>query len=81
MKPSEEVHAEDLCHRHIDLLIAFDHRFPSSGVKAFIQGELRQVYATSHSVVINLAAPDREPTDVEEFELEPGAPVAISGKS
>lgn len=69
--------AADLCHESIGLIVTFDYRYKPSGVKGLITGELRQVYAVSGEVTVNLCAPDQEFSDLEEFTLPPEESVSL----
>lgn len=67
--------AEELHGGHIGTVIAFDWAFFSSGVRATVIGELRQINHVSGQTIVNLTDPNGHSADLTEFELHPDAEI------
>lgn len=63
---------------YIGTVISFDWTFPAGRTPARVTGELRQVYHTAHSTVLNLcSAAEDAAGEMDEFLLLPGQTVTI----
>ncbi|AEV52256.1 hypothetical protein [Nocardia phage NBR1] len=69
--------ADTLHGGHIGSAIRFHWLFPSSGVKATVEGELRQVYHTSGDTVLHLTSATSDTADLTEFVLVPSDAVLV----
>lgn len=63
---------------YIGTVISFDWTFPTGRTSARVTGELRQVYHTAHSTVLNLCSTKEDAIgETDEFVLLPGQTVTI----
>jgi hypothetical protein len=63
---------------YIGSVISFDWSFPTGVTRARVTGELRQVYHTAHSTVLNLCSATVDTAgETDEFVLLPGQMVTI----